>query len=92
MHFFRRGCYLAAAFELAGDFGDRFVGDLAGFADPAHSQKVDAEGVQAALVHEGAGHDAVVDEVAGEEPIVGMDVGFAGDLAEGVAASGGVEF
>ena len=62
--------------------GDGLVGDLARLADPAHAQQIDAEGVQAAFVHEGSGHDAVIHEVAGEEPVIGVDGGFAGDLAE----------
>jgi hypothetical protein len=92
LDFFGGSRDLATAFELAGDFGDGFVSNFSCLADPAHSQEINAESVKAALVHERAGHDAVVDEVAREEPIVGMDVGFAGDLANGKTAASRIEF
>ena len=47
--------------------------------------------MEAAFIHEGAGHDHIVAEMAGEEPVVGVDVGFGADLAESVAAALGFD-
>ena len=38
--------------------------------------------MQAALVHQGTGHHLVIDEVASQEPIVGVDVHLAADAAK----------
>ena len=51
----------------------------------------DAQRVQAALVHERAGHHLVVDEVAGQEPVVGVDVGLGADEAEAEPPAGRVD-
>ena len=46
----------------------------------------------AAFVHEGAGHDHVVHEMADEKPVVGVDVRFGPDQAQTIAAALGVKF
>ena len=38
--------------------------------------------MQAALVHERARHDPVIDEVADHEPVVGMDFGLGTDQSQ----------
>ncbi len=56
---------------------------------PAQPQQIDAQGVQAAFVHQGAGHDPVVDEMAGDEPVVRVDIRLGPDDAHAVAPAAG---
>ena len=84
-----RGEHLSAAAQAARDAFDRRVVHVRGVVrrNPSHAEQQHAERVQAALVHERAGHDRIVREVAGEIPVVGRDVGFAEDGAEPVATA-----
>src|SRR5947209_1168029 len=43
--------------------------------------------MQTALVHERAGHDLIIDEMAGQKPVVRMNVLLAADHAEPVSAA-----
>tara|TARA_B000000557_G_scaffold258262_1_gene252480 strand:+ start:876 stop:1037 length:162 start_codon:yes stop_codon:yes gene_type:complete len=43
--------------------------------------------MEAALVHEGARHDLIVDKVAGEIPSVGLHITFGHHAAESVATA-----
>ena len=48
--------------------------------------------MHAALVHQGAGHDPVIDEMAGDEPVVRVDVCLGADESDPAAPALGVEF
>ena len=56
-------------------------GDFIVLANPAHAHQQHAQRMHATLVHQRPRHDPVVDEVAGDEPVVRPDVGPAvGDV------------
>ena len=74
-------------FELAVYPRQRFVGEFIVLAHPPHAQKKNTQGMQAAFIHQGAGHNLIVDEMAGKEPVIGMDVRFTGDLTDAVTAA-----
>lgn len=82
---------LAAAFELAGDAGDGVGPPGALGRDEAHAPEQHPEGLGAALVHQRAGHDLVIDEVADEVPGVGLDLELGMDDAEAVGATRWIE-
>ena len=83
---------LATAFQTAVDTGNRLAPGRAVFTDPAHAQQVDPQGVHAALVHQRAGHDMVVTEVAGQKPVPGIDIHLGANLAETVTTALRIEF
>ncbi len=72
----RRRQHLAAAFEPAGDARHRLERGPRIRDDPAHPQKENAQRVQAALVHQRPRHHLIVDEMAGQEPVIRMNVGL----------------
>ena len=77
----RRRRNLAPALQPAGNSRHRLPGDGAVLPDPANADKKDPQCVQTALVHQRAGHDLVVDEVARQEPCVRRDVVLGADQA-----------
>ncbi len=87
----RRGRHLAAALQAAGHARHRLTNHLAPGRHPAHAEQEDPQCMQTALIHERAGHDLVIDEVTGEEPVVGMDIGVGADQADAEAAAARVE-
>ena len=74
--------------ERTGGARHRFVGDAVLFGDPAHSHEEHPQGVEAAFVHQRPRHDHVVDEVAGQEPLVSTNVRFGADQPEGESSAG----
>ena len=82
---------MAATLQPAADFGDRLVDELTGLAHPAHAQQENTQRVQAALVHQSAGHHLIVTEVAGQEPVIGMNVEFPEDRSHTKLASDRIE-
>ena len=82
---------LPATLQPAADINDRLVGNLARLTDPAHPQQEDAERVHTAFVHQRTGHDLVVTEVAGQEPVLGMDVEFTQNRPHAELASDRIE-
>ena len=75
-----------ALIQAALDAGDGLEGDFgAVVAEPAHSHEVNSQRVEAAFVHQRAGHNAVVHEVADHEPGFGADVELAADDAQAEA-------
>ncbi len=48
--------------------------------------------MEAAFVHQGTGHDPVVHEVAGDEPVIGVNVRLGANQTLAVASSLGQKF
>ena len=85
-HQLRRLQHLPAALELAHDARDRLQRHArARLHHPAQPQQMHAQRVQTALIHERARHHAVVHEMAGDEPVVGMNVRLATNQPEAKA-------
>ncbi len=80
-----------AALEGGAQPLDRLIARVRRVGDPAQALDEHPQGMGAALVHQGARHDHVVHEVAGQKPVVGPDVGLGPDPAEPVSAPGRVE-
>ena len=60
-------------------------------ADPAQSHHEDPQRVQAALIHQGARHHPIVDEMADHEPIAGMNVSLRANESQAPLAPRGIE-
>ena len=82
---------MTPALQPALDSRHRLAGHGALFPDPPHPHQQDAQRVQAALVHQRAGHDFVIDEVALDEPLLGLDVVLRADEPEAEAPARGIE-
>ena len=81
----------SAALEPGSIADYRFVAHAGLVRHPSHALEKDPQGVGTALVHEGAGHDHVIHEMADEEPVVGADVRFGPDQAQAIAPTLGIE-
>ncbi len=77
----------ASAFQNAVDAEDRLVSRPLPIHHPAHSLEEDPKRVGAAFVHQRARHDHVVHKMAGQKPVVRMDVGFGADDAHAETAA-----
>jgi hypothetical protein len=77
---FGRGRDRPAALQAAVDALYRFVGHIGLVGDPPHAQEQHPQGVGAALVHQGARHHHIVHKVAGEEPVIRMDIRLGFDI------------
>ena len=85
------GEHLAPAPKPAPDVHDGLPRRAIRFCDPPDAQEKNSERVQAAFIHQCAWHHLVVGEMAGQEPVVGLNVGFRHDTADSVPPSLGIE-
>ena len=69
--------HLATALQGAGHAWHWLQRHLPLLCHPALAQQQHAQRMQAALEHQGAGHHAVIDKVAGEKPVVRMNISLA---------------
>ena len=78
---------LTPALEPAGDTWNWLPSNVLLLADPAHTHEINSQRMQTALVHQRAGHDSIINEMAGQEPTVGMDIGLRTDDSPAISPS-----
>ena len=64
----------APALQTTGNPTDRLIADVFLLAHPTHAQQQYPQGMGAAFIHQGAGHDHVVHKVACQEPVIRGDI------------------
>ena len=79
--------YRPAAFEHALNPYNRFIADSGFCRYPSHSLDKYPERMGAAFIHKGPRHDHVIHEVAGQKPVVRMNIGFCTYQAESIATA-----
>ena len=77
---FGRGNHLPPAFQLPRRFGHGLPGDLFLFADPAHAHQQHPQRMEGTFIHQRAWHHLIVHEMAGQEPVVGVNIGLRANL------------
>ena len=70
----------------------RFIADIGFCRHPPHALNKNPERVGTALIHQRSGHNHVIHEMAGQKPVIRMDVRFSPDPAESISPTLGIEF
>ena len=86
---FRR--YRPPALEDTLNADYRFIADTGFCRHPSHALNKDPEGVGTALIHQCSWHDHVIHKMAGQKPVIGMDVRFSPNSAKPVSPAFGIE-
>ena len=72
----RARCNRTPAFENALDIGNWFVTGISLIRYPSDPLQEDPQCVSAAFIHERSGHDHIIDKMAGQKPVVRINVGL----------------
>ncbi len=80
-----------AAFENTFNTRDRFITNSGFISYPADPLDKYPEGMGAAFIHKSAGHDHVILEMAGQKPVIRMNIRLGPDRTESVSTTKRIE-